>query len=993
MPKLLDPKTGQTYTVESAAGVQEYLAAGYQLVEDSGDVGLQTPGGREVSVSADDLAAYAGSLPGVQSIDPGELVERGRSEFEAQEFEEQYGGVGGDIRALGEGAVSGLTLGGYDVLADWVGLDTEKYAQANPNFRLAGEAAGIVGATVASGGGALGGAGKVLAKTPAGLLSKGSMALGAKVGGTGLKGVVAGQALEGAGYAAAQTTSQILIDDDPLVGEAAVAEVARNALFGAAIGGGTAAVFGGLGKLGNKIVKGLDDSSPLLNLRGKQGKELFNNTSKALNEADLSVQHSVEVAERGLGSTKLTAEEAQHWTKLNADVSAFEVLEKQVNDLAATNIQPPTGVGAFNEGLEAMHADLTQLLGKGYRGTPQGLAFDEAGDKLFAALATGEQGAISAAIPKYVKQAKKIARGLGVDITDDLRGFAEFEAAMKSPPKIGLNDDVQAAFDRFKAAKGTFAEAGGLSPESVQRLVVEATEAGARKSAANMANYVRSAKELADAVGSPASKLADEVLEGLEDSLMGMRIPKNLVDPAVVAGMKTSQTELRAALNVTEGAIKPAHMLDIAALPIAEAAPKLKAVDNFFKQAREFAAATDDKLLVGRLDAIEGAIGDYTKSALNGVKLGRLDKQALGTVLGLELLEYSGFDMGPVDDILQLMALSKLMGRAAKSTVPGGGLTKRILTRAGSRLLPAFGRKAGIVGPGLGGSAVGGGLTAGGYSAGGWLNDALRGQAGAAGLAGKTRASISHMLENAGKSKAPRAGALTTAWLYRSSFEFGDRKQPKMHATDLKGAFKQRSEELLRIAAAPMAAQAVIHEQVRPLRLVSESLADQIEVQSMEIPSWLYEKMPKDPGTIQTLGQSRWQPSEVDILEWAEYGKGALYPMETIEGALSGDISPQAAESLRTLWPEHFYTLQVEILKRAPELAESLSYDQQVRLSILTGVPIDSTMDSPFRRFMLDQEAAQQAEQESTMAKPSQSNNTSSPQADNEFSPAQKLLR
>ena len=1037
MPKVLDPNTGKTYDVTSAAGLQEYLAAGYVLADDStGDVALTTPGGQEVAVEANQLEDYAALQPGATSIDPGALVERGRGLYEEQAFEEEYGGVGGDIRALAEGGLSGFTLGGYDVAADWLGLDTEKYAQANPNFRLIGEGGALVAATAASGGTGLA---KVLAKTPAGALSKGAMSAGAKLGGAGLKGAVAGAGLEGGGYAAAQTISQMLISDDPLSAEAAVAEVAKNALFGTVLSGGAAAVFGGLGKLGNKIVNGLDDANPALKLRSSQGKELFENSGKAIREADLSVEDSLVRSERSFGQPgPLSPDEVSQWTRVNADLQAFGALEKQGNELAAKPITEPLGIAEFTEHFKTVHDDLK--VGLGFTNSPQADALDRAGDRLYKALASNSPEAALKAVPAYVKQANKVARGLMVDIKNDLAPFIAFEARLKAPRQV-VNEEAWNVVSRFNTAKSAFDDLGGLSPESVQRVIVDATEAGAARSTKVAVEYARASKELSDMLGVPMSREMDELLEGLEPMLAAARNPRGggiptmitqemktalreklgLVDEDIALltpqnahdllrqsgvnpnkmhteGMRASQAKFREALGIDpKTPFKGRHLTALADLPLDELAPKLRTVDQFFKDAKAYAKLVDDPMLGARMTAVEGYLDDAVKSAFKGAKIDRMTKEAIGMILGAEVLEFSGIE-GPVDDLLQLAALHKLLGRAGARAAAGGGsgIVKRMFTRAGSRVAPELGKRLGVVGSSMGGRAAGGMAMAAGYSGGGKLYDALMGQAGVAGLGNNVRKSIGNMLENAGKSKATRPGVLTTAWISRSRFDFGgDDDKPKMATTggDLRSAFEARRQELLKFAAAPMAAQRVIHEQVRPLRLVSEQLADQIEVQSMEIPQWLYEKLPKDPGTIQTLGVSRWRASEVEILEWAEYGKGALYPMETIEGALDGDLSPQAAESLRTIWPEHFRALQVEILKRAPELADSLSYDQQVRLSILTDIAIDSTMSSEFRRFMLDQEATRQAEQEESMAQPSGSKSTSSPAGEDEFSPAQKLLR
>lgn len=1006
MPYVVDPKTGSRYWVDGASDVAAALAEGYTL-EGAGDetTPLVTAGGREVAVPLGKLDEYSGAHPMAAELNPEENLQRGYEAFQAKELEDQYGGVGGDIRAGVEGALSGLTLGGYDVLADAAGMDTEKYAQANPNWRTAGEVSGVVGGALAGGGvEAL----SLLKATPAALASRGTLAAGRKLAGEGLAGRMVGTALEGGAYAAAQTTSQILIDDDPLVAEAAVAEVARNALFGAVLGGGTTGVFEGLGKVGNRLVRGLDDANPALNPRGVQGRKFADTVGKVVTDVDQSVEHALTQAERTAGmASKLSPEEAGTFTQWDTDLRGYaDAVDAHVQDLAKVSIQPPRGIGEFNERLTQVHEDLQYILGPAGRAGPHGLALDEAGDRLFKALAKGEPEAILAAMPGYIRQVKRIGRmSEAVNFNEELEAILAFEARLKEPAKVGLADDLEELYTRFKTTRAGFEDSGGLAPAAVERNILESTEAGSRASVDGVGRFAASTHELAEAAGFVNHPMHGRVLGELGPMLEGVRIPREVVDPADIANLRAAQARMRKTLGVADGepALLTKHVLNLVDEDVATLAPKLRDIDAYFKQAREFSGATKDDLLAARLDRLDGDIQMAARDALNGANLDRMSKEALGMILGAEILQFSGLD-GPMDDILQLAALHKLLKAGAGKTRAvrsRGGFMKHVSRRIGGSVAQRAATQAGAGGAGLAGAVASVGAKTAGYSAGGWLHDALRGQAGFAGLAGQVRGRIGSLLEDVGRAgkAVGRPGSLSVAWMARTRFDFGsDNGPPRVqhgsteNRAGLRASFKARTSELARIAANPVAAQAKIHEQVRPLRLMSENLADQVEMHSLDIPLWLHEKAPKDPGTIQTLGVSGWEPSEVEILEFAEHGKGALYPMETIEGAFNGDISPQAAESLRTLWPEHFRTLQNEILKRAPELAASLSYPQMTRLSILCDVPIDSTLEPEFQQFMLDQEAMHLAEAEASMAKPaSSSSSSSSPEADNEFSPSQKL--
>lgn len=1004
MPYVVDPKTGARYWVDGANDLSEALARGLVLDESTADqsMPLVTGGGREVAVPASGLEAYSERTPSASALDAGDVAERGYNEFQAAELEREYGGIGGDLRAGAEGVLSGFTWGGYDVLAKAAGFDTEKYAQANPNWHTAGEVGGVVGGALAGGGvEALG----ALARTPAALASKGTLAAGEKLFGKGLAGRVAGTAMEGAAYGAAQTTSQILIDDDPLVPEAAVAEVARNALFGAVLGGGTTGVFEGLGKVGNRLLRGLDDANPALNPRGKIGRAVADDVSKVVTDVDASVEHALGQAERAAGmSSKLTPEEAGNFTQWDTDLRGYaDAVDAHVQNLARHSIQTPRGIGEFNERMTQVHEDLQYILGAEGRAGPHGLALDEAGDRLFKALASNEPEAILAALPGYIRQIKSIGRlSKAVNFGEELESILAFEARLKEPARVGLADDLEELYQLQRQARAGFEDAGGLAPAAVERNILEATENGSRASVDGVGRFAALTHELAERSGFVTHPLHERVLPELGPLLEGARIPREVVDTAHIVNMRAAQSKMRKTLGLADDEpLKAAHVLGLVDEPLSTLTPKLRDIDAFFKQAREFSGVAKDDLLAARLDRLDGEIQTATTDALNGANLDRMSREALGMILGAEILQFSGFD-GPMDNILQLAALHKLLKAGAGKTRAmrsRGGFMKHVARRMGGSAVLHGATAGGATGASFGGRMAAVGAKTAGYSVGGWLHDALRGQAGFAGLAGQVRGRIGALLDDVGRAgkAVGRPGSLSVAWMARTRFDLGgdDNKRVQHGSTEnragLRASFKARTAELARIAANPVAAQARIHEQVRPLRLMSENLADQVEMHSLDIPLWLHEKAPKDPGTIQTLGVSRWEPSEVEILEFAEYGKGALYPMETIEGAFNGDISPQAAESLRTLWPEHFRVLQNEVLKRAPQLAESLTYPQMTRLSILCDVPIDSTMEPEFQQFMLDQEAMHLAEAEESMAQPASSSSSSSPEADNEYSPSQKL--
>lgn len=163
---------------------------------------------------------------GYREESPGLELERGMEMGQ----EEHYTTIGQKLLTAGEGALSGLTLGGSDLLLD--GEDTQERAKRNPGVRLASELAGSLAPSVIPG----------LGLTPAGLLTKGAERAAALGRGSatiraGIRGVV-----EGAGIGANQAITDSQMAGDPLTAETILAGVGWGALYG-----------GGISALGSKV--------------------------------------------------------------------------------------------------------------------------------------------------------------------------------------------------------------------------------------------------------------------------------------------------------------------------------------------------------------------------------------------------------------------------------------------------------------------------------------------------------------------------------------------------------------------------------------------------------------------------------------------------------------------------------------------------------------------------------------------------------------------
>lgn len=205
-----------------------------------GTVTLRDREGRAYGVPEEQTAGYL-----AQGFRPESEEEHGeRLGTEVQH--DLYGGALGAAKSFGVGALSGLTLGASDLGIDALGGGgaLRGLSAEHPIAGGVGTFAGALAPALLTGGAAAGGeaglGARILAHSPAGLVSKVGGAIGELGEGAGLAGrVTAGTAAagaEGALYGGGQYLTETALQDKPLSAEGFVAGMGHGALFGAPIG-------------------------------------------------------------------------------------------------------------------------------------------------------------------------------------------------------------------------------------------------------------------------------------------------------------------------------------------------------------------------------------------------------------------------------------------------------------------------------------------------------------------------------------------------------------------------------------------------------------------------------------------------------------------------------------------------------------------------------------------------------------------------------------
>lgn len=245
MPKVKNIQTGEIQDVtDDQLGVT--LASGEYEPEQGSRVAVVNEFGEIGTVDASEVMSGASDQSGMRIATPQEIAE--------QRKQQEYGEGLATLQAGAEGVARGATVGLSDALLTGLGVSSEgllERQERNPIASGGGEAVGIVGSVLLSGG--VGGTGQAAGRgalataarmTPAGLLARGGMVaerelaqiVGKSVAGRALTAGALGVS-EGAAYGAGEAVSEAALGDHELTAERLLASAGHGAIWGGAAGG------------------------------------------------------------------------------------------------------------------------------------------------------------------------------------------------------------------------------------------------------------------------------------------------------------------------------------------------------------------------------------------------------------------------------------------------------------------------------------------------------------------------------------------------------------------------------------------------------------------------------------------------------------------------------------------------------------------------------------------------------------------------------------
>jgi hypothetical protein len=163
-----------------------------------------------------------------------------------------------------------------------------------------------------------------------------------------------------------------------------------------------------------------------------------------------------------------------------------------------------------------------------------------------------------------------------------------------------------------------------------------------------------------------------------------------------------------------------------------------------------------------------------------------------------------------------------------------------------------------------------------------------------------------------------------------------ERKEQKTPAE----ALKARVKELATATSNPDAVRAAVRQQVGA---TNPDVSAAIESAVLRKLQYLQKHAPKAPPPG-PLGAKPWHPSTSEIERFARRIRAAEDPATVLQDFEAGTLTPEAAETLRVVYPAMFAEVQTRLLTRAAELEAKLPYQRVLQASLLFDVPLDTSL-------------------------------------------------
>lgn len=178
------------------------------------------------------------------------------------------------------------------------------------------------------------------------------------------------------------------------------------------------------------------------------------------------------------------------------------------------------------------------------------------------------------------------------------------------------------------------------------------------------------------------------------------------------------------------------------------------------------------------------------------------------------------------------------------------------------------------------------------------------------------------------------------------STSFVPQKAAAKGPPDRNDAAKRRAREIAELVQDPARAADRIAVALAGVDEAAPGVSGHTALTATKALQYLHTRAPKNRQSTNTLQPllDDWRPSDQEASRFGRYVRAAMDPLSVLEDLKSGTLTPEAAETLRELYPQiHRMTLE-KLTARLTEMKKKLPYEDRINLSLLLGAPVDDSM-------------------------------------------------
>jgi len=174
-----------------------------------------------------------------------------------------------------------------------------------------------------------------------------------------------------------------------------------------------------------------------------------------------------------------------------------------------------------------------------------------------------------------------------------------------------------------------------------------------------------------------------------------------------------------------------------------------------------------------------------------------------------------------------------------------------------------------------------------------------------------------------------------------------NRPEEREKRRDRERQFTDRSNDLQAFVGNPQIATDRLAASTSRLTGVAPKAAQAVQTKAVQAAQFLWDKTPKPPAPTGIVPQ-KWKPRQEEIDKWERYARAVDDPLSVVADLKKGKLTTEAAEALRTVYPQIFQEVVGQVMEKVAELGDKLPYKNRLQLSILLGVPLDRSTTPQF---------------------------------------------